>query len=85
MMNIIHKYLLSKLNEENGKELNLLTPILENKSRKLMKAMDLTNSKYGRNVISVAQAGISNSWKMRREHSSRIDTASFDSLPKISV
>ena len=77
--------ILSKLNEENGKELNLLTPILENKSRKLMKAMDLTNSKYGRNVISVAQAGISNSWKMRREHSSRIDTASFDSLPKISV
>ena len=50
-----------------------------------MNAMDLTNSKYGRNVISVAQAGIDNSWKMRREHSSRIDTASFDSLPKISI
>ena len=77
--------ILSKLNESGEKELNLLTPILENKSQKLMKAMDLTNSKYGRNVISVAQAGINNSWKMRREHSSRIDTASFDSLPKISV
>ena len=77
--------ILSKLNEAGEKELNLLTPILENKSQKLMKAMDLTNSKYGRNVISVAQAGINNSWKMRREHSSRIDTASFDSLPKISV
>ncbi len=77
--------ILSKLNESGEKELNLLTPILENKSQKLMKAMDLTNSKYGRNVISVAQAGINNSWKMRREHSSRIDTASFDSLPKISI
>ena len=77
--------ILSKLNEAGEKELNLLTPILENKSQKLMKAMDLTNSKYGRNVISVAQAGINNSWKMRREHSSRIDTASFDSLPKISI
>ena len=26
--------------------------------------MDLTNSKYGMNVISVAQAGINNSWKI---------------------
>jgi len=77
--------ILSKLNEAGEKELNLLTPILEKKSQKLMKAMDLTNSKYGRNVISVAQAGINNSWKMRREHSSKIDTASFDSLPEISV
>ena len=77
--------ILSKLNESGEKELNLLTPILENKSQKLMQAMDKTNSKYGRNVISVAQAGINNSWKMRREHSSRIDTASFDSLPKVSI
>ncbi len=77
--------ILSKLNEAGEKEINLLTPILEKKSQKLMKAMDLTNSKYGRNVISVAQAGINNSWKMRREHSSKIDTASFDSLPKISI
>ena len=77
--------ILSKLNEAGEKNLNLLTPILENKSQTLMKAIDLTNAKYGRNVISVAQAGINNSWKMRREHSSKIDTASFDSLPKISI
>ena len=77
--------ILSKLGEAGEKNLNLLTPILENKSQTLMKAIDVTNAKYGRNVISVAQAGINNSWKMRREHSSKIDTASFDSLPKISV
>ena len=77
--------ILSKLSEAGEKNLNLLTPILENKSQTLMKAIDVTNAKYGRNVISVAQAGINNSWKMRREHSSKIDTASFDSLPKISV
>ncbi len=77
--------ILSKLSEAGEKNLNLLTPILENKSQTLMKAMDMTNAKYGRNVISVAQAGINNSWKMRREHSSKIDTASFDSLPKISI
>ncbi len=77
--------ILSKLKDSSGKDLNLLTPILENKSKKLMKAIDFTNAKYGRNAISIAQAGINNDWKMRREHSSKIDTSSFDSLPKISV
>ena len=51
---------------------------MENKSQTLMKAIDFTNAKYGRNAISIAQAGINNDWKMRREHSSKIDTASFD-------
>ena len=77
--------ILSKLTESSENELNLLAPITENKSETLMKAIDFTNAKYGRNAISIAQAGINNSWKMRREHSSKIDTASFDSLPKISV
>ncbi len=77
--------ILSKLNESNQKEFNLLTPIMENRSHTLMKAIDFTNAKYGRNAISIAQAGINNTWKMRRKYSSKIDTASFDSLPKISV
>ncbi len=77
--------ILSKLKEVSEKELNLLAPILEKKSKTLMRAIDLTNAKYGRNAISVAQAGTHNDWKMRREHSSRIDTASFDLLPKINV
>ncbi len=93
-LNKIYKYgyfyqkagiILSKLEEASGKELNLLAPILENKSKTLMKAIDFTNAKYGRNAITIAQAGINRDWKMRREHSSRIDTASFDSLPKINV
>ncbi len=77
--------ILSKLRDASEKELNLLTPILENKSQPLMRAIDFTNAKYGRNAISIAQAGISNDWKMRREYSSRIDTASFDFLPKINI
>ena len=77
--------ILSKLKEAGEKNLNLLTPILENKSQTLMKAIDLTNAKYGRNVISVAQAGINNSWKMRKEHSSKIDTASFQYLPTLKI
>ena len=77
--------ILSKLTESSENELNLLAPIMENKSETLMKAIDFTNAKYGRNSISIAQAGVNNSWKMRREHYSKIDTASFDSLPKIGI
>ena len=77
--------LLSKLNESSEKEFNLLAPIMENRSHTLMKAIDFPNAKYGRNSISIAQAGINNTWKMRKKHSSKIDTASFDLLPKISV
>ncbi len=77
--------ILSKLKEQSEKEFNLLAPIMENKSQTLMKAIDSTNAKYGRNAISIAQAGINNSWKMRRDHSSKIDTASFDFLPKINI
>ena len=75
--------ILSKLTDSSEKELNLLAPIIENKSQTLMKAIDFTNAKYGRNAISVAQAGINNTWKMRREHYSKIDTASFYDLPTI--
>ena len=77
--------ILSGLKDANQNDQNLLTPLLENKSKKLMKAIDYTNTKYGRYAISMAQAGLSKGWKMRREHSSKIDTASFDSLPKIVV
>ena len=75
--------ILSKLRNASEKELNLLTPILENKSKPLMRAIDFTNAKYGRNTISIAQAGVNNDWKMRREHSSKIDTADFNCLPTI--
>ena len=48
-----------------------------------MNAIDRTNMKYGRHAISIANAGIKKDWKMRRQHSSRIDTASFGYLPKV--
>ena len=77
--------ILSKLEESSKSELNLLTPLMENKSKSLMKAIDFTNSKYGRDSISLAQAGINNSWRMRREHSSKIDTASIINTPIIKI
>jgi len=76
---------LSNLNDAGKEEFNLLAPLLETKSKSLMEAIDLTNTKYGKNSISIAQAGIGSSWKMRREHFSKIDTASFDSLPMLKI
>ncbi len=75
--------ILSKLENADQNELNLLTPLMGKKSKNLMEAMDLINVKYGKNSISIAQAGINKSWKMRKEHSSKIDTASFAYLPKV--
>ena len=89
-LDIIYKYgffyqksgiTLSKLEDANENEINLLTPLIETKSKTLMKAIDLTNSKYGRNAISIAGAGINNTWKMKSKYYSKIDTTSFYNLP----
>ena len=77
--------ILTGLKDEKESQENLLTPLMDNKSKSLMKAIDYTNMKYGRHAISIANAGISKGWKMRREHSSKIDTASFNYLPKVSA
>ena len=50
-----------------------------------MKAIDYTNTKYGRNALSVAQAGLKVKWFTKRKYSSKIDTASFDFLPTIRI
>ena len=73
------------MRDSNDGDVNLLTPLLEKKTKKLMKAIDYTNMRYGRHAISIANTGISKGWKMRREHSSKIDTASFDFLPKVTA
>ena len=50
-----------------------------------MKAIDYTNIKYGRNSLSIAQAGLKKRWNIKRQHSSKINTACFDLLPTIKV
>ena len=76
---------LSQLTDAKKEEFNLLAPLLETKSKSLMQAIDQTNIKYGRNSISIAKAGTGNSWKMKREHFSKIDTASFNHLPMLKI
>ncbi len=55
----------------------------EEKRTKLMKAIDYTNIKYGRHALSIAQAGFKKKWNTRRQHDSKIDTASFQLLPVV--
>ena len=50
-----------------------------------MKAIDYTNIKYGRHALSIAQAGLGKKWNIKRQHSSKIDTACFDFLPTIKI
>ena len=57
----------------------------EDKRIKLMKAIDYTNIKYGRHALSFAQAGLKKKWNIKRQHSSKIDTACFDFLPTVKI
>jgi len=74
--------LLSHLsNSNNGK--NLFSSTRDEKINILMKSIDNTNYRYGRSTLSLASAGVHKRWNMRRQHSSKIDTADFYCLPTI--
>jgi len=74
--------ILSELKGVSFYKKNLFSKVnKEEKVEKLMKAIDYTNIKYGRNSLSIAQAGVKQKWNIRRQHSSKIDTACFDLLP----
>ena len=65
----------------NGK--NLFSSKKDEKIKILMKSIDNTNYRYGRSTLSLASAGVHKRWNMKKEYSSKIDTADFYSLPKI--
>ena len=74
--------ILTGLSNSNEGE-NLFSSEKDKKIGNLMKSIDKTNYRYGRSTLSLASAGIQKKWNMRREYSSKIDTADFYSLPKI--
>ena len=76
----------SDLKNTNSYDKNLFSTIRNEKKReKLMKAIDYTNAKYGRNSLSIAQAGLKKMWNSKRQHYSKIDTGSFRFLPSVRV
>ena len=62
---------------------NLFSSEKDEKIKGLMRSIDSTNYRYGRSTLSLASAGVNKKWNMRRDHSSKIDTADFHSLPII--
>jgi len=77
---------LSGLKDASPYNKNLFSVINNDEKRiKLMEAIDHTNIKYGRNALSIAQARLKKKWNIKRQYSSKIDTACFDLLPAIKI
>ncbi len=74
--------MLTGLSNEDGSK-NLFSSKKDEKIKGLMRSIDNTNYRYGRSTLSLASAGVQKRWNMRREHSSKIDTADFYLLPTI--
>ena len=72
----------SGLSNEDNKN-NLFACEKDEKISRLMRSIDKTNYRFGRSTLSVASAGIRKKWFMKREHSSKIDTADFYCIPRI--
>ncbi len=62
---------------------NLFSSEKDEKINSLMRSIDNTNYRYGRSTLSLASAGVQKRWNMRRQYSSKIDTADFYFLPTI--
>jgi DNA polymerase V len=86
-----HKYqktgiVFSKLNDISIYKKDLFSSINNGEKRKkLMKAIDYTNIKYGRQALSIAKAGFKKKWNIKKNHSSKIDTACFNFLPVVRI
>ena len=74
--------MLTGLRNDDGRK-NLFSSEKDEKINSLMRSIDSTNYRYGRSTLSLASAGIQKKWNMKREYSSKIDTADFYCLPKI--
>jgi DNA polymerase V len=74
--------MLTGLRNDDGKK-NLFSSERDEKIGNLMRSIDSTNHRYGRSTLSIASAGVQKKWNMKREYSSKIDTADFYLLPKI--
>ena len=74
--------MLTGLCNDDGRK-NLFSSEKDEKINSLMRSMDSANYRYGRSTLSLASAGVQKKWGMKKEYSSKIDTADFYSLPKI--
>jgi DNA polymerase V len=76
--------MLTGLRNDDGRK-NLFSSEKDEKINSLMRSIDNTNYRYGRFTLSLASAGVKKKWNMRRQYSSKIDTADFYLLPRIKI
>ena len=76
--------MLTGLRNDDGRK-NLFSSEKDEKIKSLMRSIDNTNYRYGRSTLSLASAGVHKKWNMRRQYSSKIDTADFYCLPTVKV
>jgi len=76
--------MLTGLRNDDGRK-NLFSSEKDEKINSLMRSIDNTNYRYGRSTLSLASAGVQKRWNMRRQYSSKIDTADFFALPRIKI
>ena len=74
--------MLTGLRNDDGRK-NLFSSEKDENIKSLMQSIDNTNYRYGRSTLSLASAGVHKKWNMRRQYSSKIDTADFYCLPTI--
>ncbi len=76
--------MLTGLRNDDGRK-NLFSSKKDEKIKSLMQSIDNTNYRYGRSTLSLASAGVHKKWNMKRQYSSKIDTADFYCLPTIRI
>jgi len=74
--------MLSGLSSSEGSK-NLFSSKKDDKIKNLMRSIDNTNYRFGRSTLSLASAEINKKWNIKKQHSSKIDTADFNFLPTI--
>jgi len=71
-----------KVQPKEGRQISLFTPSgADEKSEKMMKALDAANSRWGRGTIFLAAEGIEKPWQMKAEHKSPAYTSNWNELP----
>ena len=74
--------MLSSLSSSEGSK-NLFSSKKDDKIKNLMRSIDNTNYRFGLSTLSLASAEINKKWNIKKQHSSKIDTADFNFLPTI--
>lgn len=76
---------INEITPANDVQLNLFEEDDSEKKKKLNKAVDLLNNKFGRGSLKYAVQGYKNEWKLRQENLSKAFTTDINDIPQINL